>query len=582
LAGSESPAAPAPAVPAVPQPAHSLALSSGAVFAAALLVQLLGVIGSIFLYKHIGITPTGQALIGTAQLFLLIGSSINGVGDLRLGTSYTYFLARGKAAVDNTATYLALRTAMVAAAGAILFAIAPLEIYHHTIASSPADLESLGIFLTLPILWSFSTVYNQMFIGLGNSLKAQFPGLVEAVVRLPVLIYVAYSARSLEGITAAYAIGAAASAAYSIPALLPKLRAISWLEAAHMFRFAWPLMGSLMLNYLVTNMVPLIVNGFLGPTQLSVFLAANGWRILVLSLPAAVTTPLFPYLAGLHRQERFEPLRSGTWQALRYSAMLLVPGVVALVTYRFTFLNVFANHLYAKPGALPLAILVVSAIPLALSQIIQSSINAIGRRRLELYITSTQVAVLLGAVVVLMAPWKFLYWEFQLGIVGGAIAVLLSSIAALALNTYFMETLIRVHIRPAPILRITVSAAVSFESLSLLNRTRLFPVHTGLELLAAVLLGFVVYFVVLAMVGELTQEDVRRIGSSLSLPRRLYDRLALLCWAKFTPTLPPIDLTRAPGFRSTELPEPFSGTTELPAIDPGETADSDADRDRDE
>ncbi|MFY9717701.1 MAG: oligosaccharide flippase family protein [Thermoplasmata archaeon] len=585
MVGSDPAPRPLPSAPAVPQQAHSLALSSGAVFAASLLVQLLGVIGTIFLYKHIGITPTGQAFIGTAQLFLLIGSSINGIGDLRLGTSYTYFLARGKAPQDNTATYLAVRTAMVAAAGAILFAIAPLELYHHTIASSPADLESLGIFLTLPILWSFSTVYNQMFIGLGNSLKAQYPGLVEALVRLPVLIYVAYSVRTIEGMTIAYAVGASASAIYSIPALLPKLRAFSWREALQMFRFAWPLMGSLMLNYLVTNMVPLIVNAFLGPTELSVFLAANGWRVLVLSLPAAVTTPLFPYLAGLHRQERYEPLRSGTWQALRYSAMLLVPGVVALVTYRYTFLNVFANHLYAKPGALPLAILVVSAIPLALSQIIQSSINAIGRRRLELYITTTQVAVLLGAVVVLMAPWKILYWTFELGIVGGAIAVLLSSIAALALNTYFMETLIRVHIRPAPILRITVSAAVSFESLSLLNRTHLFPVVDGIELLAAVFLGFAVYFVVLGMIGELTQEDVRRIGGSLGVPSRVYEPLARLCWAKFTPALAPIDLTRAPGFRSTELPEPFSGTTELPGLDSGDTeasTDSDASRDRDE
>lgn len=582
LAGSAPSAAPAPRVPDVPQPAHSLTLSSGAVFAAALLVQLLGVIGSIFLYKHIGFDTAGQVLIGTAQLFLLIGSSINGVGDLRLGTAYTYFLARGKAAADNTATYLAVRTAMVAAAGVILFAIAPLSIEHHTIASSPADLASLGIFLTLPVLWSFSTVYNQMFIGLGNSLKAQYPGLVESIVRLPVLIYVAYSAKTLEGITIAYAVGAGASALYSLPALLPRLRAISRAEALYMFRFAWPLMGSLMLNYLVTNMVPLIVNAFLGAAQLSVFLAANGWRVLVLSLPAAVTTPLFPYLAGLHRQERYEALRSGTWQALRYSAMLLVPGVVALVTYRYTFLEVFANHIYAKPGALPLAILVVSAIPLALSQIIQSSINAIGRRRLELYITSTQVAVLLVAVAVLMPSWQILYWRFQLGIVGGAVAVLLSSVAALALNTYFMETLIRVHIRPAPILRITFSAALSFASLSLLNRTHLFPVDSGVELLVAVVVGFAVYFVVLAAIGELTQEDVRRIGASLGLPAGFYDPLARICWARVTPALPPIDLTRAPGFRSTELPETFTGTTELPRMDAGDAPGEDEPRDRDE
>ncbi|MGP8078582.1 MAG: oligosaccharide flippase family protein [Thermoplasmata archaeon] len=568
----------------MPQPVHSLTLSSGVVFGAALLVQLLGVIGTIFLYKHIGINTTGQALIGTAQLFLLIGSSINGVGDLRLGTAYTYFLARGKSAADNTATYLAARTAMVGAAGVILFAIAPMSIEHHTIATSPADLESLGIFLTLPILWSFSTVYNQMYIGLGDSLKAQYPGLVEALVRLPVLIYVSYSMKNLEGITIAYAVGAGASALYSLPALLPRLRKFSRPEALYMFRFAGPLMGSLMLNYMVTNMVPLIVDAFLGPTQLSIFLAANGWRVLVLSLPAAVTTPLFPYLAGLHRQERYEPLRTGTWQALRYSTMLLVPGVVALATYRYTFLDVFANHLYAKAGALPLAILVVSALPLSLSQIIQSSINAIGRRRLELYITSTQVVVLLGAVGLLMGPWNLhlLYWKLQPGIVGGAVAVLLSSIAALLLNAYYMATLIRVHIRPAPILRITFSAAVSFASLSLLNRTHLFPVQTGLELLAAVLLGFAVYFVVLAAIGELTQEDVRRIGDSLGLPGRLVEPLARICWAPFPPALPAVDLTRVPGFRSTELPEPFTGTTELPRMDSGETTGDDEPRDRDE
>ena len=567
MAGSESSRARA-GVPAVPQAAHSLTLSSGAVFAAALAIQVLGLVGSVFLYKHIGVSPAGQALIGTAQLFLLIGSSINGIGDLRIGAAYTYYLARGKPATDNTGTFLALRTAMVAAASLTLFAIAPLSIAGHTIAR-PEEFASLGIFLLLPIFWSISTVYNQMYIGLGNSLRAQYPNLVEAVVRLPVLIYVAYHVKSLEGITLAYAVGAGASGAFSFSAVLPRLRTFSRREALYMFRFAWPLMGSLMLNYLVTNMIPLIVNASLGAAQLSVFLTANGWRVLVLSVPIAVTTPLFPYLAGLHRQERFEPLRSSTWLALRYSAMLLVPGVVALVTYRFTFLNVFANHLYAKPGALPLAILVVSALPLAFSQIIQASINAIGRRRLELYITSTQVAVLLAAVFVLMPPHGIL--PRSLGLEAGAVAVLLSGISALALNTYFMETLIRVHIDPKSILRIFLSAAGSFASLSLLNRTRLFPVRSGVELLAAVFLGFAVYFLILAAIGELTRADVRRIGASLSLPEWLYGPLTRLCWVRVTPELPPVDLARAPGLTSTEFPEPFTGTTELPSLATGES-----------
>ena len=164
-----SAAPPKPTV--VPEATHSLTLSSSAVFAASLATQLIGFFASIAFYKTIGLTESGRVLLGTAQLFLLIGSSINGVGDLRLGTAYTYFLARGKPATDNTSTYLLVRMLMVGAAGLILFVIAPLSIGGASITSGPTELLSLGVFVTLPLLWSFSTVYNSYFIGIGNSVR---------------------------------------------------------------------------------------------------------------------------------------------------------------------------------------------------------------------------------------------------------------------------------------------------------------------------------------------------------------------------------------------------------------------------
>jgi len=558
-AAGSTPPAPAPA--AVPQQAVSLTLSSGAVFAAAVITQLVGFIGSLFLYKHIGISATGQTLLGTVQLFLLIGSSINGIGDLRLGTAYTFFIARGKAPTDNTSVYLLTRMMMVAIAGVVLFALAPSV----GITTGELELTSLGIFVALPILWSFSTVYNQLYIGLGNSVRAQYPGLIEAVARLPVLIWVAYYDHTILGLTVAYVVGAAASTAYSLPAVIARMRAYRWGEGLRLFRFAWPLMGALMLNYLVTNMVPLLVDVGLQARALSIFLAANGFRILVLSLPAAVTTPLFPYIAGLHRQERYQAVREGAWQALRYTSILLVPGVLALVVYRNNFLNIFANALYAGPGALPLAILVVGAIPLALSQIMQSTLNSIGRQRLELYLTSTQVAVLFVAVFLFLPPWGI--FPASDGLVAASVAVLLSSIAALALNTYFLETLIRVRIQPWSILGITVSALIAFGAISRLNRY--LPVNTWYQLLGVVLLCFAVYFVVLALVGELSKQDVRRIGGSLGLPVRWREGLARLCWRKTSPGLPEIDLSTAPGLqplRQIELPETFTGTREMPDI----------------
>jgi len=553
-----------PSAPAVPQAVHPLTISSGVVFAASLATQLIGFFASIALYKTLGLTAEGRDLLGTAQLFLLIGSSINGVGDLRLGTAYTYFLARGKPATDNTSTYLFVRMLMVGAAGLILFVIAPISIGGSRIAPSGSLLLALGIFLALPLLWSFSTVYNALFIGQGDSVKAQYPSLVEAIARLPAILVVAFYFPNVLGITVAYAIGAAASTIYCLPVIIGLLRKFHWEEAARMFRFSWPLMGSLMLSYLVTNMVPLIVNYFLGPTNLSYFLAANGWRILALSLSAAVATPLFPYLAGLHRQERYEQIRRGTWQALRYTAMLLVPGVVALVTYRTVVLNVFQTAAYATAASIPLALLVIGAIPLALSTIMQASINAIGRQRLELYITSTQVIVLFTAVFLLMPTWGPLY--ISNGLIAGAIAVLASSIAALALNTYFMETLIRVHIQPRSILGITVSAAAGFFAMSQFNH---FLPHNRYFLLGAgVVLGFAAYFAILVLIGELTRQDVRQIGSSVGFPPWLYNGLARICWRESAPGVLPVDLSRARGLRPTELPETFVGDTELPEIAP--------------
>ena len=548
--------------PAVPKLALSLTLSSGAVFGASLAIQVLGVVASYFLYHHIGnVSSTGAALLGTVQLFLLIGSSINGVGDLRLGTAYTFFLARGKSASDNTTVYLLIRMLMVGLVGLVLFVIAPLSIDGHRIAVGNVEWTSLGIFLALPLLWSFTAVYSNLYIGLGNSLRAQYPSLVEAIARLPFLILVAFYDPTIQGLTIAYVIGAVASTLYSAPAVVRLMRRIRWEEATHLFRFAWPLMGSLMLNYLVTNMIPFLVAFRSGAAELNAFLLANGFRILVLSLPSAVTTPLFPYIAGLHRQEEYDGVRRGTWQALRYTSMLLVPGVVALVTYRSNFLVILGGSHYVSVASWPLAILVVGAIPLALSQIMQSSINAIGRQRLELYITSTQVVVLFGATFAL-------YAVLPNGddLVAASAAVLLSSCAALLLNTYFLETLLKVRIQIFSVGAITLGAALAFGVISRFNKPGFLPASSGYELAGVIVICFAVYFVVLALIGELTKSDVRLLGRSIGLPVRLCDAVARLCWRNVSPDLAPATPAEAPGLRQPELPDTFTGTRELPDI----------------
>jgi len=204
---------------------------------------------------------------------------------------------------------------------------------------------------------------------------------------------------------------------------------------------------------------------------------------------------------------------------------------MCLAIYRTDFLVTLTQPSYAV-AAVPLAILAVSAIPAGLAMVIGTALNSIRLQRLELYLTTTQVAVLFGTAVLLGPPGNLLA-RFGIGVLmSSAIAVFASSIAALAVNTYFMERYLRVRIAARPVLTIALAAGIAFYVISRINL--IISVHRFYALLGAVVLGFVVYAFVLAAIGELTQADVRRIGGMIGLPRSVIEPMARLCRVKET------------------------------------------------
>ncbi|HYK92881.1 MAG TPA: polysaccharide biosynthesis C-terminal domain-containing protein [Thermoplasmata archaeon] len=500
-------------------------MSSTGVFLVNVAIQAIGFGANFFLYHQIAVNSSGLALVGTVQLYLLIASSINGMGDLRIGTAYTFFVARGQPATRSTGTYLLLRLTMVTGAGVALFLLGTIPGTGFSFATTQQEYEGLAVFMGLPVLWSIQTVYTQLAVARGRSTAGQIPILLESVIRTPLLVAAVFYWPSLEGLTLAYVPGAIASAIYCVLPVIRETRAFERSEAIRMFRYAWPLMGSLFLLYIANNAPPFIVNGYLGVAGLPLFNAANAWRILALTVPAAVSMPLFPFLANLHRARAYDGVRAGTWKALRYTAMVVFPGGMVMIIYRVNLLNIFANGIFPGPAAIPLAILAASVIPAALSQIIGTSLNAIGYQRLELYLTALQVAVLLAASVLLLRPFAL----FGLpGLEAVSIAMFASAVAALVLNTYFMERLMAVRIQLRPVIGILASSAASFYVVSLVNDVVAVGRYYGLAL--GIALGFVAYFLVLAAIGELSREDVRYLAGALGLPDRVGRVLARFCW----------------------------------------------------
>ncbi|HXQ94825.1 MAG TPA: oligosaccharide flippase family protein [Thermoplasmata archaeon] len=532
-------------------PVHkAIGLSSTGVFLVTLAIQLLGYIPTHFFAQGVGLSISGRAALGTFQWFLLLASSINMIGDLRIGSAYTFYVARGESPRAGTGTYFVLRVAMVAAGGAILWATAPALPY--------STVQYLGLFalwMALPVLWSVSTVYMQLWVAQGHSVKGQVPTLVESIVRTTALTYFAVQSLTLAPaqfdniipeVTFAYVLGAASSAVYSFPSVWRQTERFRAPVARRFFKFAWPLMGSLLLLYLSSTLIQFIVVVQLPPAVYNVFLSANGLRILALSIPAAVAVPLFPHLSGLHKRQDYELIRQRTWAALRYTALVVLPLVMAMVVYRVNILNILYSGGYAG-GATPLAILALSAVPAALTQIIGTALNSVGQQRLELYLTSLQVAVLIGASLLLLDPVRFLGLD---GLTAAALAVLLSSVGALVVNVYFMETRLGVRIQLRPILTILGASIGGFFAVAEFND--LLPVNRYYQLIAGVVLGSLVYAVILSLVGELSKADIRQIGGSVGLPQRASDLIARLCWRDETWPVNPLPEGGAPGLRPLE------------------------------
>jgi len=527
-----------------------LAISSSFVYVVTFITQLIGYISSFFIARHIAAPGAGLALVGFVQFNLLLASSINALGELRLGSAFVYYVARDASMKRFTGTYFASRAAFVVIFGLALLAIAPfLGIVSMsgglTIPSSTLYL-CLAVFMLLPLLWTPGVVYSQLYVGLGNSIRGQLPTLVESLVRTSALVAVALTfptvagavnAHAIWGLTGGYVAGAAASSAIAVPAVWRHYAAPKWAELRHLLSYSWPLLGSMGLMYLVTNAMPILTRAFYTTAAVAIFNAANGFRVLLLALPAAVVVPLFPHLAGLHERKEMGLLRDRVWRALRYTGMMVVPGAVLFVVYRVNLLLILFQRSYLGPlpgaggGPIPLAILAISAIPLALSQIIGTALNSIGLQRLEFYLTSVQVVVLFAGIFGFLRSGGVFGFT---GLAAIAFAALLSSIAALALNSYFLYTNMKLPFRWRPLWTIPLAAVAEFLVMSRLNALAnvnvYFAVNRWYQLVAIGALALVVYVIVLIAVGELSRQDVRIFAGALGIPERWADQLARICW----------------------------------------------------
>jgi O-antigen/teichoic acid export membrane protein len=470
---------------------------------------------------------------------IVISSIVSGVGDLRIGSAYTFFIARGADKKSLTGAYLLFRLGTFSAGSLIILAVGIWQNWF------PGYLWAFVLFMLVPILEIPEGIYSTLRVAEGRTALGQVPYLVEGTVRMGIIVFFAlqftvssvttasggvssHGMQLVADIAIAYFIGALASIFVSLPFF--KYVSLGKAKAAlrDMFVFALPLMGAMLLTYSVSMITPIIVWRLSSSSVLQVYSAVNAFLLLLIMVPSAICTPLFPDLARMHVKGETKELENRVRKSVRFTLMLLAPGILALATFRVDFLQLFYTYAYVPLGAAAMVIIVFSAVPQTLFRITGTALDSAGYQKREFYVSSMQLAVLLVALFILVHQYE---------VVGAAIALLLSSIAALAMNVYFMHKYLPINLHIRSMVTVLLASALTF---TLFSSTFLgfFQISLAVNhwniLIGVVIAGFALYGAMLALLGELTKADVMELSSSVGLPS-LGRLVSKLCWKDSQP-----------------------------------------------
>jgi O-antigen/teichoic acid export membrane protein len=473
----------------------------------------------------------------------MISGVISSIGDLRVGTAYTFFIARGASKKELTGAFIVFRF--------LSFAIVSFAIVGIAIAFNwfPGYNEALLLFMLVPVLEIPATVYSSLRIAEGRTAVGQIPGIVEAVVRMSLVVFFALQfsvtgstsigiqanqVKLVTDIAIAYFIGGLASVVVCLPVFrsisLDRFRA----SLKDMFTFALPLMGAMVLTYVVTMITPFLVKVITGSYEvLTVYSATNAFLILLLFLPSAVCTPLFPELARMHARGETAALKSRTRKAMRYTMMMLAPVVLGVCVFRVDLLNIFYSAAVVSQGQMALIVMAFSAVPITLFRITATALDSVGLQKREFYVSVFQLSVLVVSLVLLLTLLNSQWW-----VVGAAVSLLLSSFAGLVMNAYYLHRNLPISFEVKSALVVLGSAALTF---ALFSSTFLgyFGIHLAVDqvptLVVVLLAGLILYVGVLAGSGELTKQDVVDLCHTLGLPDSMGQAVQKICWRESRP-----------------------------------------------
>jgi len=459
----------------------------------------LGLTGVGFLSTMYFAHVLGATVLGTYYLFLAYYGVFDLIADGGFGGAAVKRISEGKEQNEYYSAYLFLRICLLSLAIIVLIAGHPYL----------KGLETLNVFYWLTLALFVSIVYSGAVngvIGTGKVGVSQISRMINAFVKVFVQIISVFLGFGVGGLIGGLILGLIVGSIINFHFL--KLH-LTWFNGSHMknlFMFSfWSFLSSS--GYVVFSYADSLIIGII-MTEDSVGIYQTAFQLTSAAtfITIALHTVLYPKVSNWNAQGFLHEISFSLARAVTYSLLLAVPVAVGGWILGDRLLYFFYGAGFAV-GAPALAVLLLVQVVNVFMYLQTMCLNAIDRPRESFYATGT------AAVVNILLD---LFLIPLIGIVGAAVATLVTMLVNVAIARHYLARQIPVQIERGPTLHILLAAGAMAVVILLYRLT--IPLTNVFLVLGAVALGGIVYGFILLKADAGLHDEIMNLVVQFGVP----------------------------------------------------------------
>jgi O-antigen/teichoic acid export membrane protein len=392
---------------------------------------VLGTAALVFIAKNMG--PDVLGILGFAMATVGIMSFFS---DFGVGSVHVLHIKSGENLGKCVGAYAAIRLVLLAIFSIVTFVLIELWKNEYMGGATPpsnALVDSMYVFLVYYILLGVNQIATHTFDALDRSVNVYVPSILELVVRVSFIIYIAVSAygSSEDGpalLASAYTAGIISSTLLAA-FFMSKVKIVKPGRAVLMkyIRSLAPVFVVSMIIIFDLYLDKAVVGYFWGANELGLYFGVQKMAVFVGVFSLSVATLILPSVTTYW----FRKDAAATWdvvnQAERYVSLVVIPTAAFYLVYGTDILKVFLTDEFAT-SVRTMDVLVIGSAIVALVLPLRSSIAGVGKSATLFWIGMGGLVLQLGLMLVLVPDDIAGVDALGLKGLGAALALLLGSI----------------------------------------------------------------------------------------------------------------------------------------------------------